>query len=394
MASPRSISTARDQRRRILAATTSDDGILPTDALRGILLRLPARHLCRFRSVCRSWRSLLSEPDFVKAHASLHPSPLVAVAVTSGECSNTVDFIVLDMSGKKVKRIPAGMWSFDAQISSHQYLAGIAVDDYCRCLRMVNLESGAISLVPKRFQRARALPAGFVHGRAASGEHKVIRIRNTSSGAQYCDVLTLGSGGDYGNTYWRRGQPPPVPVHSRYRGSAVVVKGIAYFLVDRIQLYNSEVPGDVTLDDMATFDLSTEQWSLTLLHGPLSSDIQKRQHRPQLTALKGRLVVIHPRYEGGPMDLWFRVGTSLDDAGWPIWFRRYANIRFGVPLWELDDGRLAVWMWSRKSWTVPDDYMGMLSLYDPKTRGYVTVAELDNFVGIVGVDNSGKLSSS
>ncbi|CAL4897534.1 unnamed protein product [Urochloa decumbens] len=39
-------------------------GVLPADVLYDILLRLPANHLCRLRLVCRSWRSLTSDPLF------------------------------------------------------------------------------------------------------------------------------------------------------------------------------------------------------------------------------------------------------------------------------------------------------------------------------------------
>ncbi|KAF8735764.1 hypothetical protein HU200_014441 [Digitaria exilis] len=54
---------------------------MPEDALYEILLRLPAEDLCRLRAVCRPWRSLLSDPHFIAAHAARHPDqpPLVVV---------------------------------------------------------------------------------------------------------------------------------------------------------------------------------------------------------------------------------------------------------------------------------------------------------------------------
>jgi hypothetical protein len=60
-----------------IALASQNDGLLPTDALYEVLLRLPAKELCRLRLVCRSWRSLTSDPGFARAHASRHP-PLVA----------------------------------------------------------------------------------------------------------------------------------------------------------------------------------------------------------------------------------------------------------------------------------------------------------------------------
>lgn len=43
---------------------------LPDDVHREILFRLPARCLCRARTVCRSWRDLASDPSFLRAHAA------------------------------------------------------------------------------------------------------------------------------------------------------------------------------------------------------------------------------------------------------------------------------------------------------------------------------------
>ncbi|EAY78368.1 hypothetical protein OsI_33455 [Oryza sativa Indica Group] len=43
---------------------------LPDDLVAGILTRLPARSVCRFRAVCRSWRALATERQFVLAHAA------------------------------------------------------------------------------------------------------------------------------------------------------------------------------------------------------------------------------------------------------------------------------------------------------------------------------------
>ncbi|KAH0987378.1 hypothetical protein GBA52_014555, partial [Prunus armeniaca] len=40
----------------------------PSDIMFEILSRLPVKLLCRFRSVSKSWRSLIADPDFVKMH--------------------------------------------------------------------------------------------------------------------------------------------------------------------------------------------------------------------------------------------------------------------------------------------------------------------------------------
>ncbi|KAF8664300.1 hypothetical protein HU200_054848 [Digitaria exilis] len=80
----------------------ANDGVLPTDVLREILLRVPAMALCRLRLVCRSWRSLTSDPRFATAHTARHP---LLVGLESG-----LDEIhVIDLySGSIVKRIRDG----------------------------------------------------------------------------------------------------------------------------------------------------------------------------------------------------------------------------------------------------------------------------------------------
>ncbi|CAN6199702.1 unnamed protein product [Urochloa humidicola] len=63
---------------------------LPADVLYEILLRFPAKEVGRLRLVCRSWRSLTSDPSFIRAHSSRHPLiaalRLVRMRSTSSTC--------------------------------------------------------------------------------------------------------------------------------------------------------------------------------------------------------------------------------------------------------------------------------------------------------------------
>ncbi|XP_052207103.1 F-box/kelch-repeat protein At3g23880-like [Diospyros lotus] len=45
--------------------------IIPQEIIVEILFRLPVRSLLKFKSVCKSWRSLISDPKFVKTHLTL-----------------------------------------------------------------------------------------------------------------------------------------------------------------------------------------------------------------------------------------------------------------------------------------------------------------------------------
>ncbi|CAN6222621.1 unnamed protein product [Urochloa humidicola] len=84
---------------------TGDDGVLPTDVLRDILLRLSADVICRFRIVCRSWQSLTSDPIFAEAHASRHPL-LVGIHV-GRHFDYSYEIRMIDLSSNIIKRIPA-----------------------------------------------------------------------------------------------------------------------------------------------------------------------------------------------------------------------------------------------------------------------------------------------
>ncbi|TKY68494.1 F-box/kelch-repeat protein [Spatholobus suberectus] len=42
--------------------------VLPEELILGILLRVPVRSLLRFRCVCKSWKTLISDPQFAKDH--------------------------------------------------------------------------------------------------------------------------------------------------------------------------------------------------------------------------------------------------------------------------------------------------------------------------------------
>ncbi|TVU40083.1 hypothetical protein EJB05_13531, partial [Eragrostis curvula] len=113
-------------------SSASNDGVfLPSELLREILLRVPsAKTICRFRAVCRSWRSLLSDPLFVAAHGASHPGPLFAVFVirsrsSPGSRNSCID--LMDTSGDVVKRVRvAGGLSFKSRVQQRAGMVLIA----------------------------------------------------------------------------------------------------------------------------------------------------------------------------------------------------------------------------------------------------------------------------
>jgi hypothetical protein len=74
-------------------AITSNNGVLPSDMLREVLLRLPPL-------VCQSWRYLTSDPIFAKEHSPRHDRYFVAILLKPREIH------ILDLDGTIIKRIP------------------------------------------------------------------------------------------------------------------------------------------------------------------------------------------------------------------------------------------------------------------------------------------------
>ncbi|KAG8100392.1 hypothetical protein GUJ93_ZPchr0013g37756 [Zizania palustris] len=231
-------------------------------------------------------------------------------------------------------------------------------------------------------------------GQTASGEHKVLRIRHHIY-HQFVEVFTLADG------HWSEATGPPNTIRTDRQHSAVV-NGVAYFLVDPILDLHAA-------DSMASFDLATEQWSLTLLRGPLSSEAVTNRRSPRwhgrlrgvtLDVLDGHLMVIHHNDEELTLDLWFRLdnsGAAADDDDEARWCRRYAIRYYAVfhlfyedevePLCVLDDdrGRVVLWVWrhGRRD--------AVLWVYDPTCDAAVDVVEIANCVD-VAVCTRGTLS--
>lgn len=87
--------------------------VLPADILYEVLLRLPANVLCRLCLICRSWRSLTSDPSFARAH-SCH-------LLIAGLHAERGEVHIADLSGNIIKRIriSSSSSSFNDDLSTH-----------------------------------------------------------------------------------------------------------------------------------------------------------------------------------------------------------------------------------------------------------------------------------
>ncbi|XBI59602.1 hypothetical protein VPH35_040635 [Triticum aestivum] len=122
------------------------------DVLHEILLRLPAKSLCRLRAVCRSWGSLLSAPSFIAAHRARQAAPLLVVH-GRGQDGYAADVHILDMaSGESIKRVRTeSTLSVDLPMLLHTPRDLVGLTDgwfrYFR-LRVLDPATGADFLLP------------------------------------------------------------------------------------------------------------------------------------------------------------------------------------------------------------------------------------------------------
>ncbi|KAL6880048.1 hypothetical protein ACP4OV_011613 [Aristida adscensionis] len=343
--------------------------------------------LARLRAICHEWRSLISSPHFVAAHASRRPpDSLVVAAVVDPADSRRVDVKLLDMaSGIVVAHL-------DGLSNGHFATCG---DLLCHIgprsdpvVRVVKPATGAVTelprcTVPHGAQTSSAYVLGHV---PTTGEYKVLHLNSISNKPeQSCAVLTLGGG----ELRWRPVQSPTMRIETAFSRNRVVTHGVAYFLSPHL----------VEFDSIASFDLDKEEWRPTLIRGPLSGEGHHRfREYMSLVELNSYLVMVHHNYRGRSIDLYF-----LSDPAKGTWSKTnsvcFASIlrgwgkkqQFRVgetvevardqehvawPLMVLEDGSVAFWV---------GHPTGALRVYDPATGACKNMTQLGPASSIVGL---------
>ncbi|PAN10124.1 hypothetical protein PAHAL_2G072900 [Panicum hallii] len=364
--------------RRLAPAAPNAAGVLPPDLLFDVLLRLPAKELCRLRAVCRSWRSLTSDPLFAGAHAARHPGPLLLAKFRDDEAR----VHIVDLSGSVVKRI-AGPDGHEL-LCTRLHLACVASKG--NSCHVLDPATGAAYALPEspapehvNHENSRDPYTFFASGRVAStGECKVLRVFNRTEfdafdQQQLFEVFTINGG--VSNAQWRARQSHYLFVEAN---NAAVVGGVVYFLTDcayDLMLFFGVNTG-IHPDCIASFDLGTEEWRRDI-QGPISSGLsmdganateeyRSIWHKLTLSELKGSLVLAyHRRHQS--LDLWL-----LTDFERGLWVKEYsiqtesaipADEYFVKPLLVSDDGRLVIFLAST----------GLLLIYDPRTNSFSEV---------------------
>ncbi|KAM3280123.1 hypothetical protein ACQJBY_047111 [Aegilops geniculata] len=347
---------------------TTNDGILPLDLLYDLLLRLPDKPLCRFRTVCRAWRSLLCHPDFIAAHDHRHPCQRRAVGVYRyGRTSPSI--LVLDMdTGLLIKRL-----CHDGPTHNHGPVSpdrAVCVQGLDMRLRLLDHVTGAVSVLTRPAPPRNCVVVSYSLARVAStSEYKVLAVvTQVQPRGQVCKILSLTDG----QQHWRTTGKPLFGVASPLTKSyttcreTTVVEGVAYFLV-----VDERVDKNAAADWIMGYHLDSEAWRSAAIQGPAGTlDVG-------LAGLDGRLVVCHDD-RLTRVQLW-----SLMDPNQSLWSMLHKIImpyhtlagtplpsRFlkyvEKPLAVLEDGKIVMRMRVKSaSWSpFPNT---VLQFYDPRT---------------------------
>ncbi|TVU38156.1 hypothetical protein EJB05_11510, partial [Eragrostis curvula] len=326
-------------------AVVANDGVLPTDLLTEVLLRVPAKALCRFRVVCRSWRSLISDPCFARAHSCRHP---LFASFSYAADREEYDLCIFDIFGSIVKTMRS-LGVPDVHLSTQADL--VCVKRHTPCVEredlLLNPATGAIHALPDVSISSREVTTSYLGRVPSTGEYKVLRVVQFSgpvSEVQFAyEVVAL----DGSRQRWRvRVAPDPPTDVSPYIGYMAIICDVAYFFSR----------GE---ESIVMFDLATEEWRPSIVRGPLV-DSCRQNGTVALFRLNGLLVLQHQKAQGCSMDLWF-----LMDVDKGLWTKQYSMHCDCGPDWDdrpcplvvLDDGRLVV----------GSECVRVLRAFDPKT---------------------------
>ncbi|KAJ1288166.1 hypothetical protein BS78_02G069500 [Paspalum vaginatum] len=385
MASSKPCAVLQDRRVKP-ALDASNTGVLPSDALYEILLRLPAKEFCRLRVVCRPWRSLLSDPHLIAAHAARHPLPLIVTGYdddtsehhSTGSGNTGIIIDIMDLSGHVVKRVRT-------KTPETEQVMFIQLGLVCTgrgfghgaSYKLLNLSTGAVCALPEGYapheEPIMDYQTFVALGKVEStGEYKVLRVIENSDEheepEQLYEVCTLDVDGIGSNTSCWRGNKAPLDqdIVDVGRWKNVVIGGIVYFL-SFVPIY------------ISSFDLETEEWRQNL-QGPLSDAAMDHDNIDwdevsiaTLATLSGSLVVVHRT--NTTLDLWFLMdferGLWVKQHSIPISIPRDIHHNDVCPLLMLDDGRILLH-------TIYLEDKGWIRTYNPRTNTFTDIAEMRN----------------
>ena len=123
----------------------SSQPFLPEELILQILLRLPVRSLLQFRCVCKSWKTLISDPQFAKSHLQCSTEESIMTHQRLVSFVETKPYKILSYSVKTLFENPSTPIEPDSFSMRHEYRIidscnGLLClyDESQRCVRLCN----------------------------------------------------------------------------------------------------------------------------------------------------------------------------------------------------------------------------------------------------------------
>ena len=220
---------------------------IPQDMVAGVLAKLPAKSLMRFRCVCKTWSSLIRDPFFVKLHQnqSLNKPCKTGLLMSSKHQLFNSHFVFADHEGKQA------LEEDTISIPKSSNVLGIANGLACivndkHCISVYNLSTRESSTIPPPPQEIRfqdRLSFGFD---PLANEYKIVKF--CAHEKEQFEIFTLGA------ERWRRINRK----HYNFYGGtkwydfkeAICVNGVIYWMVKsmaeslKINLHSFDVHGE------------------------------------------------------------------------------------------------------------------------------------------------------
>uniref|UniRef100_A0A0E0R2M3 F-box domain-containing protein n=1 Tax=Oryza rufipogon TaxID=4529 RepID=A0A0E0R2M3_ORYRU len=342
------------------AATVPD--LLPEEIVVEILARLPVKSLLCFKSVCRGWRAIISEPSFIRTQlqcsaSKQEPSILISPHTLLGRCDIQPPVGGLgDWPNNFSTQISFYQWQRGASIARFMDATAIPANEFhlvchfahCDGLVLAPTDTNLYLFNPATRDTI-TLPDGHGdnhhHGTEmeacyAAGlgldpvtrKYKVVRAfyRSVDPIRMGMEVFTVGETG--AGCGWRETvTDPPYPV-SRWLTAFTVNGGYLFWYMDRFRY-----PNDTLHGGLLWFSLQDQAFGVTLLPHSLDPALDDKV-RPDV--LHGELCVLHANSDTMTVTIWTTNSPSFDD-----WERRYCIYvsRLCHPMGLLGDGGMLLW---------------------------------------------------
>ncbi|KAH0739079.1 hypothetical protein KY290_037784 [Solanum tuberosum] len=181
---------------------------MPNDIILNILLRLPVKSLLQFKCVCKSWRSLIEDPQFIKHHYDMSKSDVNRhkIFLTGGICDNMDNYF----------------YSVDAPLQ-YDSVVSVLETPIPGINTLTTGESRKIpSPIPKKKKlEKRQFPAIYGFGYVSSiDDYKIVRVggKDNSHGHFEIELFSMKS-----NTWKLLGKFPPNSFY--FEGGIVTIDG-------------------------------------------------------------------------------------------------------------------------------------------------------------------------